>query len=318
MKRLVVILLSLCSMSLVAQNLDISEYTQNVALKDTAVTMDDSAIFISSDHPSITETYQIPAYSLYHQHWDVHHLRSRKLEIPFANDRLMLLLVQDGNHPFAFPCTYNEIRLPYGQTVKEGFHPGIDLSVESHNLVKSCFDGVVRMSKSYGGYGRMVVIRHYNGLETVYAHLDKICVKPGQIVNAGDVIGQMGGGEDAYSQTLHFETRFMYEHFDPTLMIDFENEALIKNTLSLSSGDIRPIDTLETGANNRPTTEPSKKNTGDATQSHSTGAEYHIVQKGETLYRISQQYNTTIEKILQLNHLENPDKISEGQRLRVK
>ena len=65
----------------------------------------------------------------------------------------------------------------------------------------------------------MVVVRHYNGLETLYAHLDKLCVKPGQMLHAGEVIGQTGKSGNAKDYILHFETRFMNEFFDPNLMI---------------------------------------------------------------------------------------------------
>ncbi len=314
MKRLLTILWCFCGYVLMGQNLDITEYSQNLALKDTTSAPYDSALFTGSAYPSITETYQIPAYSLYQQYWDVNHLRSQALDIPFANDRLMLLLVQEGNHNFVFPCNFDEITNTYGETSKGDFHPGVDLSLEYETLVKSCFDGVVRMAKPYGDYGLLVVIRHYNGLETVYAHLDKVCVKPGQIVNAGDVIGQAGKSENAKQQALHFETRFMNEHFDPTLLIDFDYGQLIKNSISLSSGDFRPIDTAQMSRAGTPA--PAK--TPKVTPPNSSNSEYHVVQKGETLYRISTLYHTSVDRILQLNHLDNPDKISEGQRLRVK
>lgn len=145
------------------------------------------------------------------------------------------------------PCVYDEISLKYGMTKKGIFHPGVDLKVASQTLVKSCFDGVVRMAKYYGQYGKMVVVRHYNGLETVYSHLDKVCVKPGQIVNAGDVIGQAGKTGNTGSDLLHFETRFMNEYFDPELCIDFEEETLYKNTLVLMSSDFRITSLDEVG-----------------------------------------------------------------------
>lgn len=317
MKRLLALFLILGYGSLMGQSIDVTEYSQNIALKDTVVVAFDSAMRISTSYPSIQETYQIPSYNLYQQYWDVKHLRSKALEIPFANDRLMLLLVQEGNHNFVFPCTFDEISCEYGLTKRGDFHPGVDLSVEYQTLVKSCFDGVVRMAKPYGEYGLTVVVRHYNGLETVYAHLDKVCVKPGQMVNAGDVIGQTGHSGNVKDNTMHFETRFMNEHFDPELMIDFDEEDLRKNTLSLSSEDIRVIDTEQTGiAPKTPVTQTAQ--TRVPASPDNANATYHIVQKGESLYRISQQYQTTIDRILKLNNLENPDKITEGQRLRVK
>ena len=317
MKRLLALFLVFGYGCLMGQSIDVTEYSQNIALRDTVVENYDSAMRISTSYPSIQETYQIPAYNLYQQYWDVKHLRSKVLEIPFANDRLMLLLVQEGNHNFVFPCTFDEVSCEYGLTKRGDFHPGVDLTVEYRTLVKSCFDGVVRMARPYGDYGLTVVVRHYNGLETVYAHLDKVCVKPGQMVNAGDVIGQTGHSGNVKENTLHFETRFMNEHFNPELMIDFDEEDLLKNTLSLSSEDIRVIDTEQTGIAPKTPVSPTTQSRVPASPDNAN-ATYHVVQKGESLYRISQMYQTTIDRILKLNNLENPDKITEGQRLRVK
>lgn len=316
MKRLLAFFLILSYGFLMGQSIDVTEYSQNIALKDTVAVTFDSAMRLSTAYPSIHETYQIPAYNLYQQYWDVNHLRSKVLEIPLANDRLMLLLVQEGNHNFVFPCTFGEISCAYGLTKRGDFHPGVDLTVEYQTLVKTCFDGVVRMAKPYGHYGLTVVVRHYNGLETVYAHLDKVCVKPGQMVNAGDVIGQTGHSGNVKDNTLHFETRFMNEHFNPELMIDFDEEDLLKNTLSLSSEDIRVISTDQIGITPKTPAAPTTQ-TRVPTTSENANATYHIVQKGETLYRISTLYHTTVDRILKLNNLDNPDKISEGQRLRV-
>ena len=319
MKRLGLILICLCSLSLMGQTIDVTEYTQNKALKDTVLVPTDSTMLIlNTAYPSISETYQIPAYSLYNRYWDVQHLRSRALDIPFANDHLMLLLVQDGNHNFVFPCMYDEITLPYGLTKRGDFHPGIDLSVDYQTLVKCCFDGVVRMAKSYGAYGLMVVVRHYNGLETVYSHLDKLCVKPGQMVNAGDVIGQTGKSGNVKECTLHFETRFMNEPFDPALMIDFDEEDLLRNTLTLTPEDFRIVPVDATSASGTtPQTSTTTKTVLDFDTNNALG-QYHIVKKGDSLYRIAQEYHTSVDKILKLNNLDNPDKIAEGQKLRVK
>ena len=191
MKKLTIILLSFFATALMAQNPDVTVYSQNIALVDSLNIRQDISRQLAP-YPSISESYEIPAYSLYQKYWDTANLRSKMLEIPFSNDRLMLMLVQDANTPFVMPCQFDKIRTTYGETKNGAFHPGIDLKTEPQTLVKSCFDGVVRMANNYGDYGTTVVVRHYNGLETVYAHLDKVCVKPNQIVKAGQVIGQTG------------------------------------------------------------------------------------------------------------------------------
>ena len=347
MRRLLpLILFCTLLLQMKAQNVDVTIQSQNAALLDTVVAVPDPTQMQVASYPSVTETYQIPSYDLYDRYWDVQHLRSRLLQIPFANDRLMLILVQSANNPFVAPCVFDEVVMPYGPTRRGAFHSGVDLKVEPQTLVKSCFDGVVRMARPYGDYGLLVTIRHYNGLETVYAHLDKVCVKPGQIVNAGDVVGQTGRSGNVSDYILHFETRFMNECFDPEKMIDFDNEALARNTLVLSSADLNvvPLEDLGTRqpvskpqATVKPPVPPKPVETGKATVKETSSAseeqvqenvrlqrafdgeeEYHVVQKGETLYRISSKYGTTMQEILRLNNIQNADHIEEGQRLRVR
>ncbi|MBO4489528.1 MAG: peptidoglycan DD-metalloendopeptidase family protein [Bacteroidales bacterium] len=342
----------LAGISLTAQTLDVSVFSQNIALRDSAsqvVPPDHQRV---STYPTVSEVYQIPCYDLYDQYWDVHNLRSRRLEIPFADDRLMLILVQSENSPFEMPCVYDELVMRYGPTKKGHFHPGVDLKVTAQSLVKSCFDGVVRMVADYGDYGLTVVVRHYNGLETVYAHLDKICVKPGHVVKAGDVIGQAGRSGHVSDDILHFEVRFMNECLDPEQVIDFEYENLVKNTLVLQSGDFVevPLDQYSVNPSSplapkaaapapKPVVQEQPKTEEEpvkeekpvkvvaveepvvpaATPAPSEPEEaYYVVKKGDGLYRIAINHHTTVDKLMKLNNISNPDQIQEGQRLRVR
>lgn len=345
MKGFLVLFSLLVSVSLTAQSVDVTAYSQNKAFVASYDVEMESGQQQTASYPSITETYQIPSFDLYDEYWDVKHLRSRRLQIPFSDEsRLMIILVAASNNPFEVPCSFDDISLRYGPTRSGDFHPGVDLKVGPQTLVKSCFDGVVRMSKLYGDYGLTVVIRHYNGLETVYGHLDKTCVKPGQMVKAGDVIGQTGKTGNCKDYLLHFETRFLNECFDPELIVDFENETLMKNTLVLSASDLfiteleevgrssvntpskteykpvpakaEPKPVVETTQNTKPETIQDVKN--DLKQAFDGEEVYHIIQKGETLYRISLQYKTTTAEILRLNNIDNADKVTAGQRIRVK
>lgn len=246
MKKLHLLLWIFAATSLMAQNPDITVYSQNIALMDSQSEKQEIQRQIAA-YPFISETYEIPAYGLYQKYWDTLNIRSKMLEIPFSNDRLMLMLVQDANNPFVMPCQFEKIKTTYGETKNGSFHTGIDLKTEPQSLVKSCFDGVVRMATYYGDYGMMVVVRHYNGLETVYAHLDKLCVLPQQIVKAGQVIGQTGTSGNTKECILHFETRFMNEHFDPELVIDFEEEDILQNNMALMSRDFNIIPLNDVG-----------------------------------------------------------------------
>lgn len=103
-------------------------------------------------------------------------------------------------------------------------HKGIDLKLNIGDSIKSAFDGVVRIARyNPGGYGYYVVIRHYNGLETVYGHMSRYLVTPGQRVKAGQLIGKGGNTGRSTGPHLHLETRYMGIAINPRAIIDFEN-----------------------------------------------------------------------------------------------
>lgn len=103
-------------------------------------------------------------------------------------------------------------------------HKGIDLKLNSNDTVRAAFEGKVRVVNYEGkGYGNYVILRHPNGLETVYGHLNKQLVKEDQIVRAGQPIGLGGSTGRSTGPHLHFETRFMGYPINPAAIFDFEN-----------------------------------------------------------------------------------------------
>lgn len=114
---------------------------------------------------------------------------------------------------------------PYGYRPRFGrMHKGVDLNLRVGDTVRSAFDGRVRITKFEGaGYGYYVVVRHDNGLETVYGHLSRFLVKPNQYVKAGQPIALGGNTGRSTGPHLHFETRFMGLAINPAAIIDFDN-----------------------------------------------------------------------------------------------
>jgi LysM repeat protein len=312
---------SVALVSLRAQAVDISLQSLVAAQKDTAVVsvlqdIDDIELGYKD---FIQETYQIPGYSLYDQYWDTEHICSRRLAIPFGGNPLRVILVQSNNNPFFYPCIGNNtVVAAYGMTKGGHFHPGVDLAVKEGSPVKCCFDGVVRMARIYGDYGRVVVVRHYNGLETVYANLGKIMVKPGQILQAGDIIGSSGRAQKTGAEQLHFETRFMNESFNPAMFIDFDYMELINNTLILNETDLVSQEEKKEIIKDEEKKKEVREKTEEKTQENTGQTEYHIVKAGETMYRISVQYHIPLAKLLQMNNMKETDVIDIGQRIRVK
>ncbi|MEI6349166.1 MAG: M23 family metallopeptidase [Bacteroidota bacterium] len=146
--------------------------------------------------------------------------------------------LKEGNSEFVFPVKGQLL----GQFCYRGkiTHAGVDIALKKGTPVYSSFDGVVRLAKNYGGYGKLVVVRHLNGLETVYGHLSKIKVKVNQKVKAGDIVGLGGRTGRATANHLHFETRYNGAAFDPMDMMDFSTYDLKSDTLILTRHSFLP------------------------------------------------------------------------------
>jgi len=181
------------------------------------------------------------------------------------------------------------------------FHYGIDVDLVTGDTLYAAFDGIVRYAQfNSGGFGNLLVIRHYNGLETFSAHLDKIFVSPNQDVKAGDPIGLGGKTGRAYGDHLHFEIRFMGNAIDPEYIIDFKNKRLRDENLYIHAGlfDYRATNTSKT--------------------TKASDVKYHKVKKGDSLYAIALRYHTSVDKLCSLNKIRSTSTLHIGQVLKVK
>jgi murein DD-endopeptidase MepM/ murein hydrolase activator NlpD len=127
---------------------------------------------------------------------------------------------------YAFPLPGAKVISPYGGRRRS--HSGIDIKTRPNDTIYAAFSGVVRMSKPYSGYGKVIVIRHDNGLETVYSHNSKNFVKSGEIVKVGQPIALTGRSGRATTAHLHFETRVNGQHFNPNIIFNFKDGTLRK------------------------------------------------------------------------------------------
>lgn len=129
---------------------------------------------------------------------------------------------------FCFPLSRGKVISAYGI---RGGHSGADIKTFANDTIRAVFDGVVRMSKKYGGYGNVIVVRHANGLETVYSHNSKNLVKVNDVVKAGQCIALTGRTGRATTEHLHFEIRVNGQHFNPKLLFDMKMGKPLKRTL---------------------------------------------------------------------------------------
>lgn len=190
-------------------------------------------------------------------------------------------------------------------------HKGLDTNLKEGDSLFASFNGIVRYAEfNDGGYGNCVVIRHFNGLETYYAHLDQLDVEPGDLVFTGELIGLGGNTGRSDGPHLHFETRYKSFAFDPFLILDKEKQlALIDREFFLDKNKLHTESSEYADSNSK-----NKKSTSEK----GTGAKYHTVKKGETLSSIAKKHKTTVDKLIKLNKLKNKNALRTGQKLRVR
>jgi LysM repeat protein len=172
------------------------------------------------------------------------------------------------------------------------FHRGIDIDLNRGDTVKAAFTGMVRFAGKQGGYGNVVIIRHYNGLETVYAHLWKIKVKPGDIVTSGQLVGLGGNTGHSTGTHLHFEIRFRGVAINPAYFININERKLINEKVALV-----------------------RTKQGYAVRPHNLA--FHIVQRGDNITKIAQQYGRSVKEIRAYNGWEGNVKLKQGQLIRI-
>ncbi len=169
-------------------------------------------------------------------------------------------------------------------------HTGIDIVLNYGDAVVVAFDGIVRFAGRSGSkYGNAVVIRHYNGLETVYAHLDDVKCKVNQKVSAGETIGV--GGKT--SNHLHFETRLKDNAFDPELVFNAQTGALVADRIPIYASNFDYMKFVD-------------------------NSQYHVVKSGDTLSAIARKYHVSVKQICDLNGIKETSILSIGKRLRLR
>lgn len=146
----------------------------------------------------------------------------------FAGGKELLICSMDLEaEGTAMPLPNGKIISPFG---KRGgrMHSGIDIKARARDTIYCAFDGIVRMARTYSGYGLCIVVRHPSGIETVYSHNSKNLVKSGDSIKAGTPIALVGRTGRATTDHLHFETRINGQTINPALLFDFDNKKLQK------------------------------------------------------------------------------------------
>ena len=199
-----------------------------------------------------------------------------------------LLLLADTIHPFHMPV--------YGHLFR-GFtytHKGLDIKLNKGDTVRSAFNGVVRYAKyNRGGFGNLVIIRHYNGLESYYGHNSKLLVRINQVVKAGEPISLGGSTGRSRGPHCHFELRYKDIPLDALRVIDFDNQKLIAMRFPITKKVFYPND-------------------------YNVNAVYHKIKNGDTLGHLAKKYHTNVKEICAMNKLKPTTLLRVGSTIRVK
>jgi murein DD-endopeptidase MepM/ murein hydrolase activator NlpD len=220
--------------------------------------------------------------------WDTINIHPYQSKMNKFTETRTLKLV-DSLSLFAMPLK-NKINSDFGWR-KWKYHYGIDLGLNVGDSVVSTFDGMVRVVKRSKSYGRCIVIRHKNGLETLYAHLSRTLVVPDQEVKAGELIGLGGSTGHSTGPHLHFEMRYLGGALNPNSIIDFKNYALLTDSLVIDHCSFDYLNDVQK-------------------------ARYYSIRKGDSLSRIAHKLGVPMSKLCKLNGISRKSTLRIGRRLR--
>lgn len=225
----------------------------------------------------------------------------RTNNLRLLNDTLVLNLV-DSAHPNFVDPYKGVLTSKYGFRGRR-YHKGIDIAIPVGDTIVAAFDGKVRYAKyNNGGFGNLVIIRQYNGLETYYAHMSKLLVTPNEWVKAGQPIGLGGATGHAFGSNLHFEVRFYDKPINPEEVINFKDGTLISPQLKLYAALFR------LGV-------PPSYTSDFATYSEK---KFVRIKSGDTLSEIAARNNTSISRLCRLNGISRKSTLHIGHRLQVR
>jgi len=248
--------------------------------------LDDNALIME---PCISEN-SYPANTIYRNIW------CNKRPSPYppdlaSDDTLVSLKLINSDGDFHPPCFETRVTSKYGW--RNGrMHHGIDIGVGYSLPIYSVFAGTVRFAKFYQGYGRLVIIRHHNGMETYYAHLSRIHVREGQEINAGDILGLAGNSGASNGTHLHFEMRYKGIPLNPAHIISFRDSTLIYPEIIL------------------------KKNKS-AFFVYNENAILYTIQRGDYLHKIANEFGITVNRLCEINDISRNHTLRVGQILRI-
>lgn len=209
LKRLILLSICLFTMLLYTE----AQSNRQIAYNESTVSVDRMKIM------SEIYNWEYPSADIYDD-WNNVHCHSKTEIIPNSY-RIDL-------REFSMPTKTNLITSNFGYRPRfKRNHYGVDIKANIGDTIYSAFSGKIRVVREASGYGKVIVIRHHNGLETVYGHLSKQIVKVNEHVKAGQPIGLAGSTGRSTGSHLHFETRICGVAINPNHLFCFKYRDVI-------------------------------------------------------------------------------------------
>lgn len=264
------------------------------------------------DVEEVDSLLAFPSNDLYSS-WDTTVIHPYSFAESFKQDSALVRLTEPTDCGFVLPFKGN-VTSEFGWRKKRP-HYGTDIDLETGDTVVAAFDGMVRIAKLNRSYGNVVIIRHNNGLETVYAHLSKILVEPGQKIEAGQKLGLGGNTGHSYGSHLHFEMRYLGQAIDTEDFIDFASGCLKKNECLITKSDVENKYDLR-ALHNRHKKDLNHARASSGAKGKVKGKVYKV-RSGDTLGRIAARNHTTIKAICKKNGIKQSKVLRPGQKLKI-
>ncbi|MDO1500588.1 M23 family metallopeptidase [Winogradskyella maritima] len=257
----------------------------------------------------IVETDTVPVIDIKSEHWDT------TVYNPYKNDlNKFPLQITFKDTTYASPIKKKKVITSRYGWRRGRPHQGIDIDLVTGDSVVSMLPGIVRFAKYSSGHGKTVVVRHFNGLETTYAHLSAYAVKPNDTVAKGQYIGKGGNTGRSTGSHLHLVVGYKGQYIHPEYLFTFDDDNAIR-------GDEVWITKKHTTARFHSAYRLSKLdlllNEDEALAQQVPKLTYYVVKRGDTLSRISQRNNVSIASLRKTNKLNKSGLIKVGQKLMI-
>ncbi len=277
---------------------------------------EDTSTFLDGDQSIVEVAEEIGIDSIwvktteYYAVWDAYRIDPYRIDITKLTDSVTVELYDSSDtRNWSLPLKRTHITSEFGPRWSR-WHYGTDLDLDMGDSVISAFDGVVRITAyDGGGYGNYILVRHYNGLETLYGHLKEFKAQVGDPVKAGELLGFGGSTGRSTGPHLHFEIRYQGYPINPIDVYDFPNQTIRSKKYIINPETFYYINKGRI---------PSTSSVLAGQRVKSRKSYFHPVRSGDTLFGISAKYGVSVNSLLKLNRLRKSSDLRAGTKLRIR